>query len=82
MAAILCPRCHKIVNADAETCPHCGQRKPGLWGATAVIRKLGLQLNFPHLITVFCGALYLLRVAPRPIGDFPAAGPDAHSRAQ
>ena len=42
MAAILCPRCHKLVSADAETCTHCGQRKPGLWGATATLRKLGL----------------------------------------
>ena len=70
MAAILCPRCHKIVNANAETCPHCGQRKPGLWGATATIRKLGLQLNFPHLITVFCGVLYLLALLLDPSAIF------------
>ena len=74
MAAILCPRCHKIVNADAETCPHCGQRKPGLWGATATIRKLGLQLNFPHLITVFCGALYLLALLLDPSAIFQTQG--------
>lgn len=73
MAAILCPRCHKIVNADAETCPHCGQRKPGLWGATAVIRRLGL-LNFPHLITVFCGALYLLALLLDPSAIFQPQG--------
>ena len=73
MAAILCPRCHKIVNADAETCPHCGQRKPGLWGATAVIRRLGL-LNFPHLITVFCGVLYLLALALDPSAIFQTQG--------
>jgi rhomboid protease GluP len=66
MPAILCPRCHKIVSPDAETCPHCGQRKPGLWGATATMRKLGLQLDFPHLITVVCGALYLLMLALDP----------------
>ena len=70
MAAILCPRCHKIVSSEAETCPHCGQRKPGLWGATATIRKLGLQLNFPHLITVFCGVLYLLALALDPSAIF------------
>ena len=74
MAAILCPRCHKIVNADAETCPHCGQRKPGLWGATATMRKLGLQLNFPHLITVFCGALYLLALLLDPSAIFQPQG--------
>ena len=70
MAAILCPRCHKLVSADAETCPHCGQRKPGLWGVTATMRRLGLQLNFPHLITVFCGVLYLLALALDPSAIF------------
>ena len=70
MAAILCPRCHKLVSANAETCPHCGQRKPGLWGATAAMRRLGLQLNFPHLITVFCGVLYLLALALDPSAIF------------
>jgi len=74
MAAILCPRCHKIVSSEAETCPHCGQRKPGLWGATATIRKLGLQLNFPHLITVFCGALYLLALLLDPSAIFQTQG--------
>ena len=63
MAAILCPSCHKLVSADAETCVHCGQRKPGLWGATATMRKLGLELNFPHLITLFCAGLYLLSLS-------------------
>ena len=74
MAAILCPRCHKIVSSEAETCPHCGQRKPGLWGATATIRKLGLQLNFPHLITVFCGVLYLLALLLDPSAIFQTQG--------
>ena len=74
MAAILCPRCHKIVSANAATCPHCGQRKPGLWGATATMRRLGLQLNFPHLITVFCGALYLLALALDPAAIFQTQG--------
>ena len=74
MAAILCPRCHKLVSAEAETCPHCGQRKPGLWGATAAMRKLGLQLNFPHLITVFCGVLYLLALALDPSAIFQTQG--------
>ena len=74
MAAILCPRCHKIVSSEAETCPHCGQRKPGLWGATATMRKLGLQLNFPHLITVFCGVLYLLALALDPSAIFQTQG--------
>lgn len=70
MAAILCPSCHKLVSADAETCLNCGQRKPGLWGATATMRKLGLQLDFPHLITLFCAGLYLLSLALDPAAIF------------
>ena len=66
MPAILCPNCHKIVSPDADACIHCGQRKPGLWGATATMRKLGVELDFPHLITIACGALYLLMLALDP----------------
>ncbi|MCE2448936.1 MAG: rhomboid family intramembrane serine protease, partial [Candidatus Latescibacteria bacterium] len=38
------------------------------------IRKLGLQLNFPHLITVFCGVLYLLALALDPSAIFQTQG--------
>ena len=74
MPAILCPNCHKIVSPDADACIHCGQRKPGLWGATATMRKLGVQLDFPHLITIVCGALYVLMLALDPGAIFQTSG--------
>ena len=38
------------------------------------MRRLGLQLNFPHLITVFCGVLYLLALALDPSAIFQTQG--------
>ena len=38
------------------------------------MRKLGLQLNIPHLITVFCGVLYLLALALDPSAIFQTQG--------
>ena len=63
MPAILCPRCHKLVSNDAASCPHCGQPKPGLWGFTSAMRKVGIRLDFPHLIVVVCVAVYVLALA-------------------
>ena len=54
MASILCPSCHKLISEDAESCIHCGQRKPGLWGATAAARKLGLRIDFSNVIAGLC----------------------------
>ncbi len=73
MAAILCPSCHKLVSQDAEVCLHCGQRKPGLWGATAAVRKLGLNIDFPNVIVGLCIALYVIGLLLDPsalLGNF------------
>ncbi len=74
MAAILCPRCHKLVSADAEVCLNCGQRKPGLWGFTSAVRKLGLQVNFPSVIVALCAALYVLGLLLDPSAIFQGGG--------
>jgi rhomboid protease GluP len=37
-----------------------------MFGLASQLRKLGLRLDFPHLITVVCGALYLLCLAIDP----------------
>ena len=60
MAAILCPSCHKLISADEPRCPYCGQLRPGMFGLATRLRQLGLELDFPHVITVFCAALYVL----------------------
>ena len=66
MPAILCPSCHKLISDDVPRCHHCGQIRPGMFGLASQLRKLGLRLDFPHLITVVCGALYLLCLAIDP----------------
>ncbi|MDA0336394.1 MAG: rhomboid family intramembrane serine protease [bacterium] len=66
MPAILCPSCHKLISDDVPRCPHCGQIRPGMFGLASRFRQLGLSLDFPHIITVFCGALYVLCLALDP----------------
>lgn len=66
MPAILCPGCHKLISADVPRCHHCGQVRPGMFGLSNRFRQLGLNLDFPHIITVFCGALYVLCLALDP----------------
>ena len=52
MPAILCPRCHKLISSDTPRCHHCGLARPGMFGLAHRLRQLGLQADFPHLITV------------------------------
>jgi rhomboid protease GluP len=40
--------------------------RPGMFGLASRMRKLGLTLDFPHIVTLFCGALYLLSLALDP----------------
>ena len=60
MPAILCPSCRKLINSDEPRCPYCGQLRPGMFGLTTFLRRLGLQVDFPHIITVVCVALYVV----------------------
>ena len=75
MASILCPSCHKLISEDAESCIHCGQRKPGLWGATAAARKLGLRIDFSNVIAGLCIGLYVLGLALDVVTRVPLAEP-------
>ena len=59
MAAILCPSCRKLISSDEPPCPFCGQARPGLWGLTTLFRRLGLKVDFPHIITLLCVALFI-----------------------
>ena len=60
MPAILCPRCHKLINSEAPRCHHCGLVRPGMFGLAQRLRQLGLQADFPHLITIVCVAAYVV----------------------
>ena len=70
MPAILCPNCHKLISSNEGRCPFCGQVKPGMWGLTSQFRKLGLEINFPYVITVVCGFLYVLGLVMDPDAIF------------
>jgi len=72
--AILCPGCQKLISNDVPQCPFCGQKRPGLWGMTAHLRRLGVRTDFPHIITVFCGGLYVLALLIDPSGIFETGG--------
>lgn len=74
MPAILCPRCQKLISSDEPHCPFCGQLRPGLWGATTWLRRLGLQVDFPHLITAAFIALYGLALLLDPGAIFHPRG--------
>lgn len=74
MPAILCPGCQKLISNDVPQCPFCGQKRPGLWGMTAHLRRLGVRTDFPHIITVFCGGLYVLALLIDPSGIFETGG--------
>jgi len=59
--SMLCPNCRKLVSVAAERCPHCGARRPGLWGLGPLLgRAFGGPLEPVTLITAVCVGLYVL----------------------
>lgn len=66
MPAILCPRCRKLINSEAPVCTFCGLRRPGMFGLTNTMRRLGAQVDFARLIIFFCGGLYVLALLVDP----------------
>ncbi len=74
MPAILCPSCHKLISSDEPRCIHCGQVRPGMFGLTTWFRKLGVQMDFPHLITMACIGLYVLALLLDPGAIFQFRG--------
>ena len=60
MPAILCPSCRQLISPDVPKCPFCGQARPGLWGLSDYLRKLGLNVDFSTAILYACGGLYVL----------------------
>jgi rhomboid protease GluP len=74
MPAILCPSCRKLINSDAARCPFCDQARPGMFGLTTALRRFGLKVDFPHIITIICVALYLFALVLDPGAIFTAGG--------
>lgn len=61
--SILCPSCGKLVGVNADECPYCGRRKPGMWGLTSVLGGIGRQWPFETIVTGGCVFLYLAMLA-------------------
>lgn len=66
----VCRSCGLLVGVNDEECYHCGVRNPALWGFAPLLRNLGADLGFIHLVTGFCALLFLLTLAydPRGVG--------------
>jgi len=74
MPAILCPRCHKLIDSTAAACPFCGLRRPGMLGLTSVLRRLSAQVDVPRWIVYFCSALYAASLLSDPRAIFQPHG--------
>lgn len=66
--SVVCRSCAQLVGVNDETCYHCGARNPGLWGYAPLLRALGDDLGFVHLVTFGCILLYLATLAVDPQG--------------
>lgn len=64
--SVICPSCARLVAVNAEVCPHCGRRSPGLWGFSGLLRKLDLEVGATHLIIWSCVVLYIISLALQP----------------
>ncbi|MCC7265179.1 MAG: rhomboid family intramembrane serine protease [Candidatus Latescibacteria bacterium] len=74
MPAILCPSCRKLIDSTEKRCPFCGQLRPGMWGFTASLRRLGVEIDFSKLIVLVCAVLYILSLLSDPSGIFRLQG--------
>jgi rhomboid protease GluP len=73
--AIICPNCGKLISSDAESCMHCGMKKPNLWGFSTTLRKLfSGQTSFIPIIAAVCIGLYVLSLLLDPKAIFQTRG--------
>jgi len=61
--SVLCPSCGKLVGVNDEVCLNCGRRRPGMWGLTSVLGRLGRDMGFVQVVIGGCVLLYLLMLA-------------------
>ena len=66
--SILCPSCGRLTGVNDDVCLNCGRRKPGMWGLTAVLGRLGRDMGFVQAVIGGCAFLYLAMLAVDPQG--------------
>lgn len=66
--SVICPSCGKLVSANAEECPYCGRKYPGMFGFTSVLRNLGKDMGFVQVVIVGAAFLYVATLVVDPQG--------------
>jgi rhomboid protease GluP len=66
--SVLCPSCGRLVGVNDEVCLNCGRRRPGMWGLTSVLGRLGRDMGFMQAVIGGCAFLYLAMLAVDPQG--------------
>jgi rhomboid protease GluP len=69
--SVVCPSCGRLVGVNDEKCYNCGRRRPGMWGFTGPLRRLGGQESFLSLVM---GATILLYGATLVTGGIQPGG--------
>ncbi len=65
--SIVCPRCGRLISANARECIHCGRKNPGLWGFGPGLRKiLGENFGVASYIIGACVFLYAIAILMDP----------------
>jgi membrane associated rhomboid family serine protease len=64
--SVLCPSCGRLVGVNDEVCLNCGRRRPGMWGLTSLLSKLGRDMGFVQIVIGGCVLLYLAMLAVDP----------------
>lgn len=68
-AAILCPICRRLTNADADRCPYCNTPHPGAWWKNnPLIRNFGNPAGFLQAIIVVNAVMFALSLLLSPRG--------------
>jgi rhomboid protease GluP len=57
----LCSNCRKLISTQDQICPHCGVRRPALYGPRSWVRRL-LTEDLVEAAVIICVAVYLLHL--------------------
>lgn len=66
--SVVCPSCGRLVGVNDEKCFNCGRPRPGMWGFTPLLRRLGQDLGFVELVIGGCAVLFVACLAVHPAG--------------